>query len=132
MCFTSHTVLCQEKIDCDFLGHVLEKYGYNVVRFYFFDTVYIYERDSIKHFTDCDLSNIDKERKYILVNEIPLNYNVDKSCIIFIFIRRVKKNIIEIALAPGRKDNTPNVMAMTILTYRKKYGKYKLIRHAVT
>jgi hypothetical protein len=132
MCFTSNTIFGQKGIDCGFLEQVLKEQISKAfyVCSYFSDTIYIYERDSIKYFADCDLSHINTKKKYIVINEIPKNYNVFGPCVLHIYFVKIKKNTITIGFAPSSGPNyDPQIMAMTILTYRKKHGKYKLISY---
>jgi hypothetical protein len=75
--FAFQTVFGQNKIDyCEILEEVL--INSRIPRYYNFalyDTIYIYEEDTIKYFTNCDFSNIETSRIVIIPNNIPIPYD---------------------------------------------------------
>lgn len=120
----------QKKIDCAFLAIALkDQLGCQVDDIPIYNTIYLYEEDSIKYFTNCDVLQIGKYIKCIVTKEVPKNINFSRSQILFIHIVEIKAKTIKIVFVPLGIDNKLQRMAMTVLTYRKKHGKYKLIAH---
>ncbi|MFA7402041.1 MAG: hypothetical protein WCZ21_05875 [Bacteroidales bacterium] len=131
--FTCSAIFGQKGIDCAFLEQVLTENVSKAFNYYIYDTIYIYEEDSIKYFINCDLSHIGTKEIYIIKNEIPQNYDVYRNHVLFIYKVTIKRKNIEVVFFNSRADTTTKVLtAGLMLTYRKKQGKYKLIKTIVS
>jgi hypothetical protein len=128
--FTCSALFGQKGIDCAFLEQVLTENVSKAFNYFVYDTIYIYEEYENKYFTDCDFSHIGTKEVYIIKNEIPRNYDRYRCRVLLIGSVKVKGRNIEIGFINGRLDNIP--ITIRILTYRKKRGKYKLIKTIVS
>jgi len=77
LCFTFPALFGQKEIDyCKFLEQVLTEPDFtSYYDFPCFDTVYIYEDNPIKYFTNCDLSHIKTNRIIIVPNNSYVRYD---------------------------------------------------------
>ena len=75
--FTFPTLFGQGSINyCELLESILTiSHLPRTYNFAVYDTIYIYEEDTIKHFTNCDFSQIETNKIVIIPNNIPLLYD---------------------------------------------------------
>lgn len=150
----------QKKVDyCALLEQVLSEYP--LPEYYFFsrfDTVYIYEEDTMKYFANCDFSHAKANKIFVIQNKIPLQYDTvywddvtagnfsgkivigtenpnvflhQRHLILTVFVGVKRKNI-KIGVHLGRKFDTKEPKKLSILTYRKKRGKFVRIEYGVS
>jgi hypothetical protein len=158
--FAFSTLFGQKKVDyCALLEQVLTEAP--LPEYYFFsrfDTIYIYEDDTIKYFANCDFSHTKTNKIFIIQNKIHLQYDtiyldnattnnfsnkmiigtenpdvfLHQRCQILTVSVSVKRKNIEIDLHLGRKFDTKEPKKFSRLTYRKKRGKFVRIGYGVS